>query len=502
MAAVPGEMEGKMRKNLRYLSSLCTLFSFLALAANAQDIPAPPEFAGVRAYIEQGIRDGLAPSVAVAVIKAEKVIWAEGFGYADLERKMRATSDRIYILASVSKPITATGLMILRDQGLIDLEAPANRYLPGPKLKSYFGSADAMTIRKIANHTSGLPLHYSFLYDNILPPPMDETVRRYGFAATEPGSEWNYSNLGFGILNYITEVVSETPWRKFMENKLYDRLGMSRTSDHVRKGREADATVMYTPDVAGRFNRVAPYVFDHPGASIIHSSANDLAQFVRMHLNGGIVDGVRILTEKTAREMQTQTSRRPDGSGTGIGWGVGTYYGHQCFSHSGGMPGVATWIRAYPNDGVATIVLTNTDRRTMADEVTSRIAAVFFPEGKPPEPPQRDKPENDPSGFVGAWNGRVVHFDGDIPVTIEIKDKDTVNVKLGNANLQAREVRFDKDRFSGRVDAAIRTQDSYHGVPTIDFRLKREGNRMTGTAVALASGYFALSHWVELTRGQ
>ncbi len=491
-----------MHKKVPFLAALFALSVLPIFAADEKDIPAPPEFAAVRAYIEQSIRDGLAPSVAVAVIKSDKVIWAEGFGYADLQRKTKATPDSIYILASVSKPITATGLMILKDQGLIELDAPANRYLPGPKLKAYAGSADAMTIRKIANHTSGLPLHYSFFYDNVLPPAMDETIRRYGFAATEPGSEWNYSNLGFGILNYITQVVSKTPWRKFMEERLYDRLGMSRSSDHVRKGREADATVSYTPNVTGRFLRVAPYVFDHPGASIIHSSADDLAKFVRMHLNGGVVDGVRILAEATAREMQTQTSTRPDGSGTGIGWGTGSYYGHRCFSHSGGMPGVATWIRAYPDDGMASIVLTNTDRRTMADEVTSRIAAVFFPEGKPPERPRREEPANNAADFVGIWKGRLVHFDGDIPVTIEIKDKDTVNIKLGDANLQAREITFDKDRFSGRVDAVIRTQESYHGIPTVDFRLKREGSRMTGTAVALGSAYFALSHWVELTRGQ
>lgn len=492
-----------MRKNLVLSTFVCALCGWFSLAASAKDIPAPPEFAAVRTYIEQGIRDGLAPSVAVAVIKGDRVIWAEAFGYADLERKIKATPDSIYILASVSKPITATGLMILKDQGLIDLDAPANKYLPGPKLKAYVGSADAMTIRKIANHTSGLPLHYSFFYDGVLPPPMDETIRRYGFAATEPGSEWNYSNLGFGILNYITQVVSKTPWRKFMEDRLYNPLAMSRSSDHVRKGRESDATVIYTPDVLGKFHRVAPYVFDHPGASIIHSTANDLARFVRMHLNGGIVDGVRMLTEKTAREMQTQTSKRPDGSGTGIGWGVGTFYGHQCFSHSGGMPGVATWIRAYPNDGVATIVLTNTDRRTMADEVTSRLAAVFFPEGKPPErEPRRAEPENDPTNFLGVWEGKLAHFDGDIPLRIEIKDKDTVVIKLGNATPRAQQITFDKDRFSCRFDASIRTQDSYHGVPTINLNLRKDGERMTGTGAAMGSGYFALSHWIDMTRSR
>ncbi len=198
--------------------------------------------------------------------------------------------------------------------------------------------------------------------------------------------------------------------------------------------------------------------------------------------------------------MQAVAATAPQGSGTGVAWAIGTYYGHRCFSHSGGMPGVATWIRAYPDDGLATIVLTNTDRRTLAEGVTSRLAAAFFPEGEPPGRVRRERPPNDPSGFLGLWRGKLVHFDGDITVLIDIKDKDTVRITLGAASAEARQITFNKDRFTGSIDATIRTQDSYHGVPTIDFRLRRVGNRMTGTAVALGSGYFALSHWVELTR--
>ncbi|MBM3791867.1 MAG: beta-lactamase family protein, partial [Acidobacteria bacterium] len=426
----------------------------------------------------------------------------EGFGFADLERKNPATSDSIYILASVSKPITTTGLMILKDQGLIDLDAPLNRYLPGEKLRSYAGAADGMTVRRVANHSSGLPLHYTFFYDGIVPHSMDEAIRRYGFAATEPGREWNYSNLGFGVLNYLTEVVSRTPWSRFMEEKLYDPLGMSRTSDRVRKGRESDATAIYSPDVNGKFIKVTPYTFDHPGASQIHSTANDLARWVRMHLNGGVLDGTRILKPETAREMQVMTSKRPDGSGTGIGWGVGEFYGRRCISHSGGMPGVATWVRMYPDEGMASIVLTNTDRRTMADEVTGKIAAVFFPEGKPPARTEPPKPENDPARFLGVWKGRLVHFDGDVPLSIEVKGRNEVTIKLGSVTQDATGITFDKDRFTARINALIRTQPSYHGEPAVDFRLRLDGDRLLGTGVALASGYFALSHWVELAKSQ
>src|SRR5262245_22772725 len=91
---------------------------FLVLAAQAA---APPEFKPVREYIEEQVRAGKAPSLAVAVVREGKVVWAEGFGVGDLEKKTPATADSIYLLASVSKPITATGLMVLKDRGLVDL---------------------------------------------------------------------------------------------------------------------------------------------------------------------------------------------------------------------------------------------------------------------------------------------------------------------------------------------------------------------------------------------
>jgi CubicO group peptidase (beta-lactamase class C family) len=470
--------------------------------ARAGEVPAPPEFARVREAIEDGIRKGLAPSLAVAVIRGNRVVWAEGFGVADLEEGTRATADSIYLLASVSKPITATGLMVLKDRGLVDLDAPANRYLGEGRLRAHSGSADEMTLRRLANHTAGLPLHYNFFYEGTAPPPRDETIRRYGFAAWAPGSEWAYSNLAFGILDHVVARVSRTPWRVFMEKEVYDPLGMSRTSDHVRPGREADATVQYFTDLPGRFVRVTPYTFDHPGASAVWSSASDLARFVLMHLNDGELDGVRVLSAASAREMRTRTSRRPDGSGTGVGWGVGTYFGRPAFSHGGGMPGVATMVRAFPEDQAATIVLANTSDRTLTNDVTERLTAVLFPKGKPPEEPEEADGAGERAAFVGAWTGRLAHFRGDIPLTLVVAKDGKVTARFAGrgepVRLQA--VSFAGGRLRGEMDGLLETQEGYRGIPRLRFELRRGEGRLAGVCVAFGSATFALSHWVDLGR--
>ncbi len=509
--------------------SACLLVVLTASpAVRAEDVPAPAEFAAVRAAIEASMAGRQTPSLAVAVVRDQRVIWAEGFGEADSAEHRRATADSIYRLASVSKPITATGLMILKDRGLVELDAPVNRYLPGAGLRAYAGSADAMTVRRLANHTSGMPVHFNFYYPGTAPLAMDETIRRYGFAATEPGTHWEYSNLAFGILGYVTEVVAGTPWHDFMQANIYDPLGMTRTSDGVRPGREADATVQYTRDAAGRYTPVTAYAFDHPGASVVWSSANDLARFARMHLAGGALDGVRILSEESVRAMQVLTGRRSPGEGTGVAWAVGSSRGRRIISHSGGMPGVSTMLRIYPDDDAAIIVLTNSDGHPLAAETTNRIAMVLFPKPKPPAPnadadqpaarePATPKTKSDqraagngpPTGpareespapaWPAAWRGKLVHFEGDVPIKLEIHGPNAAELRFGAAPPRPlRDVAIQGERFRGLIDARLATQAGFQGVPTLEFQLRRSGGRATGVAIATAPGYFALAHWVDL----
>ena len=116
-------------------------------------------FGKVRDLIGSKIVELGTASLAVTVAQEGKILWEEGFGWANREKRVAANHHTIYSLASITKPITATGLMILKEQGKIDLDAPINSYLGEAKLKSWIGNADDATVRTIANHTSGLPLH-------------------------------------------------------------------------------------------------------------------------------------------------------------------------------------------------------------------------------------------------------------------------------------------------------------------------------------------------------
>src|SRR5438046_918929 len=161
-------------------------------------------FSAVRDLIRARLVEQVIPSLAVAVAREGEILWEEGFGWADRENRVPATEHTIYSLASISKPITATGLMVLKEQGKIALDQPINDYLGEAKLNARVGDAAGATVRRVANHTSGLPLHWQFFYadEPYRRPTMDETILRYGNLVTIPGEKSQYSNLGFGILDY------------------------------------------------------------------------------------------------------------------------------------------------------------------------------------------------------------------------------------------------------------------------------------------------------------
>ncbi|MGA7341723.1 MAG: serine hydrolase domain-containing protein, partial [Terracidiphilus sp.] len=250
---------------------------FVAVVLSAFSAPAQDQFDGVRASIRKRITDQSVPSVAVAVAQHGKIIWEEGFGWADRENGIPATENTMYSLASISKPITATALMTLVQAGKIDLDKPINDYLGDAKLKARIGDANDATVRRVANHSSGLPLHYQFFLSNepYQKPSYDETILRYGNLVTIPGEHYQYSNLGFGIVGYVLSRVSGEGYADFMRDAVFLKLGMTHTSVGVGPGLEKFQAIRY--DQKG--SPIPFYDFDHPGASAIYSSAHDLVRF-------------------------------------------------------------------------------------------------------------------------------------------------------------------------------------------------------------------------------
>jgi CubicO group peptidase (beta-lactamase class C family) len=526
------------------MSKITLLFVLLVVLATACQTSPPPTpaataagadpFAAVRAHVERLVAEGEVPSMAVAVARDGEIIWEEGFGLADRGENIPATEHTPYPLASISKPLTATGLMILVERDLVDLDAPVNDYLGEAKLQARVGDVAEATVRRVASHTAGLPLHSQHFYDDEphRPLPMDETVRRYGNLVTAPGERYQYSNLGYGLLGYVISRVSGRDYADLMRDEVFAPLGMDHTSVHAGPGLEEGQAVKYTLDGLV----VPPCDSDSPGGSAIYSSAHDLVRFAMFHLKNHLPDQRAIVSDAAVDEMQRPSPEtgptrdwEREGSGYGIGWDVGVAEdGLRVVQHSGGTVGVSTILALVPEEDLAVAVLSNTQSPwpdVILIEIVCTLLSLQPEEFLPPADRAADEPPFVPGPeLVGLWEGLVHTYEGEIPLVLEIGESGTIYATLGE---QPRTPPFDRLRtqlqsvsyqdslpqflnagggpfLRGWMQGELGTADVNRGRPyRLWLELKLRGDTINGSLIAFSQREMytgPLAHWVELRR--
>jgi CubicO group peptidase (beta-lactamase class C family) len=473
------------------------------LAGGMQQAVAADRFDDICAYIRAEMADKSVPSISVAVAQDGKILWEESFGWADREQRIEATPHTLYSMASISKPMTATGLMTLVQAGKIDLDKPINDYLGNVKLRARVGDAHDATVRRIANHTAGLPTYYQFFYadEPYARPFMDETISRYGNLVTAPGEIYEYSNLGYGVPDYVISRASGTSYAEFMRKEVFLPLGMTHTSVDIGPGFEPYAATRYGADGLP----IPFYDFDHPGASAIFSSAHDLVRFGMFHLKAHLRDQKPILSDASIDAMHVQTAGKPS-YGYGIGFFVSTKDGYQVVAHSGGMGGVRTQLQLFPSQKLAIVVLTNSEANLPAD-AADRIAAKLLPNWtlNPPRKREPAPPFVVPESLLGVWKGTLSTYVKDLPVEFRFLPNGDVHVKVGDQlTMLINQPSFKDGAFSGEFVSRIGTPDTERTPYTIELSMRLRGNVLNGDAEASGSPgpgvRNALSHWLELKR--
>ncbi len=486
-------------------STALALVLAIALPATAAD-----RFDEVRTYINNGLKEQSVPSISVAVASHGKIIWEEGFGWADRERMLPADANTPYSLASISKPITATALMTLVRAGKLGLDTPANDYLGDAPLTAYVGNARDATVRRIANHTSGLPLHWQFFYadEPWHKPSMQETIRRYGILVNAPGEHSQYSNLGYGILDDIIGRTSGTDYADYMRQAVFLPLGMTRSSVDIGPGLQAYAATRYGEDGLP----LPFYDFDHPGASAIFSSAHDLVRFGMFHLKDHLPEQKAILDDAAIDEMHRPTAgeKLAQGEGYGVGFSSSVKQGYRIVSHTGGMPGVSTSLWLVPERDLAMVVLSNASS-SLPSGTMQRLAAAMLPGWKVTAPTPHSPPAAPviSTALQGTWKGTLHTYTGDVPATLRFLPGGQVHAQLGD-QLEAlvNELEIDGSHVGGLFAGRIGTPDTDHYHYNVQLDLTLRGSRLSGAATAIDehTGYNeprarnALSHWIELEK--
>jgi CubicO group peptidase (beta-lactamase class C family) len=310
------------------------------------------------------------PGLAIAVVRGGETIWSAGYGAADLASGAPVTPDTRFRLGSVSKLFTATAVMILRDEGRLQLEDPVRRHLPWFKVRNPFPDAPEPTVGQLLTHTSGLPREAPFPYWTTHDFPTREAVRDALPAlalVSRPGESYRYSNLGVALLGEIVATVSGESWGAFVDRRVLAPLGM--------RASVADPDVGDFPGLARAYLRQRP---DGSRGDAIHyetraispaaavvSTADDLAKFAAFHLRSSGAEAASPtvpLAASTRREMQRARFVYPSWSGgRGLGFAVTRVQERTYVAHGGWIGGHRTDLVLDPGRDLAVVAMTNAD---------------------------------------------------------------------------------------------------------------------------------------------
>lgn len=297
------------------------------------------------------------PGCAVGVVQAGKLIFARGYGMADLAQGLAITPQSIFHVASVSKQFTATSLALLAQSGRISLDDDIRKYIP--ELPVYEAP---ITIRRLLQHTSGIRDQWNLLIaggwrlgdDLITEQDVLDIVSRQKVLNFPPGSDWSYSNTGFSLAAIVVKRVTGRSLREYADSALFQPLGMTRThfhddNHHIVSGRTRGHTYE-----AGEWKETVPN-YSTVGATSLFTTVVDLARWHRQ-LDSGLVGGRRLLDEIFRPAVLTSGDTLRYGLGISV---RGVYRGVPTVSHSGGDPGYSSHLLHFPATGSGVSVLCN-----------------------------------------------------------------------------------------------------------------------------------------------
>src|SRR5215813_7016401 len=328
-------------------------------------------------YIKQAMQKRRIPGLALAVVKDGQVIKAQGYGVANLETETPVTPETVFELASVTKQFTATAIMILVEEGKVNVDDRISKYL-----ESTPDSWKNITVRHLLTHTSGLPTlgkdFRSLVWTtNISTSAMYDAARQdtLGFAA---GDKWDYSDEGYFLLGMIIERVSGQPYANFLAERIFQPAGMTNSSVlnqyKVIKNRARGYTIFQDQVI----NIRRDHQVELPSHYGIMSTVLDMAKW------DAALRSEKILKQSSLNQMWTPVKLNNGKTHPyGFGWELDERRGHAIVEHTG-ITG--TQITRYINDGLTIIVLTNLGSwgnatpTVYSTGITKRVAEFYLPE--------------------------------------------------------------------------------------------------------------------------
>ncbi|TPG85650.1 serine hydrolase [Brevibacillus laterosporus] len=310
------------------------------------------------------------PGLAVGIVKDKKIVYAKGYGVKNVDTKEPVNEHSLFHMASISKTFVATAIMQLVEEGRVNLDSYVTEYLP------YFELRDeqyrSITIRQLLSHTSGIPNDSNYEWDK--PQYDEEALERYVKGITymdlmwKPGERFGYSDTAFEILGDVISKVSGISFEQYMKENVLEVLGM-KESHFYKPALSADLLtsphILYVKnDYTAKVSEIFPYNRTHAPSSTLCSSAIEMCHYAIANMSEGSLNGQILLHPDSHAELwKSQVHTGWDGFMTemGLSWFLGEYKGHKVKSHVGGDTGFRSEFMVLPEEGIAVVIMTNSD---------------------------------------------------------------------------------------------------------------------------------------------
>jgi CubicO group peptidase (beta-lactamase class C family) len=472
-----------VRAGLRLLAGAAAIVVSTTATSVSAAGATPSRLSALTSYIESVLAEAKEPGLAVAVSNHGHIVWERGFGWADPERRVRANAHTMFGLASVTKSITGTELMLLSRRGEISLDQPVNRYLGDVALKSPQWNVNEATVRRVATHTAGLTSFDAICYDD--EPDCDrslkDAIQRHGIVFWKPGTRFDYSNLGFGVLSYAIGKATGMPFESAVQNDVLRPLGMrecaldrtSRVAPHYADGKRAPGQQVLAQ-----------------GASGLACSADSLVRLGMFMLKDRSVASHRIDSAVADQLVADPVSADDPVLRYSMGWWINPrQHGYRMIYASGGTLDSGALLYVFPAADVAITILGNGGNPHLSD-IADRIAALMLPRygenlakaaaaaNQPAA--SAGTPAADPrlAAIAGRWVGSIDTWKGSRPVEFRIEPNGSTRASInGTPFAQERNARVYRDGFVLGAHGDVGTPESARRRPyRIGFEVYADGH--------------------------
>jgi CubicO group peptidase (beta-lactamase class C family) len=422
------------------------LFSvlFLAFAITAAALPRPllaqqataakpaasaADYSTALAAIEKALDDrrkelGI-PGISLAIVKDDQIIYLKGLGYKDIDKKLPVTPDTRFAIGSASKAFTAMLAVMSADSGKLSLDDSPKKFLPYFTLRDPDAAAK-ITLRDLLSHRSGLNRTDLAMVTGVL--NREELIKVAGMAkpTAKLGEKFQYQNVMYAAAGEAVAKAENSTWDKLIADRIFKPLGMKNsdtTAAAMQKSKDFSLGYDYNPTTKETRHLPQREIPAAAPAGAINSSARDMAQWLRLMLANGTINGRRLVSEKNFDELVRKQINIAGSVDYGLGWFLRQWSGHKVVEHGGNIDGFNSQVALMPDQKLGFVLLTNVTASALGGFAMNTIWKNLVGEPKTTDGPTA--PASDPKTEAGKY--RLAAAGVNFEVTIK-DDKLTLTV--------------------------------------------------------------------------